>query len=140
MKLSYEDHKTVRVLTVSVRGGRRGRSGRHQPQVRQGHLQRQRARLPKGPPTPATDDRGATGIEDAEFMAGVFTKHGAKEVFSTSDPDEGEAHRVQVPAAGDRLVGCEGRRHVPLLSVLAQPAVLADVRQMTGSIISFHTM
>ena len=37
----------------------------------------------------ATDDRGATGIEDAEFMAEVFTKHGAKEVFSTVRPGRG---------------------------------------------------
>src|ERR1700704_833858 len=33
----------------------------------------------------ATDDRGPSGAEDAEFMAKVFTDHGAKEVFSTSD-------------------------------------------------------
>ena len=50
----------------------------------------------------ATDDRGPSGVEDAEFMAEVFTKHGAKEVFSTSDPEEGEAfvaaRRFAVPA------------------------------------------
>jgi hypothetical protein len=39
----------------------------------------------------ATDDRGPSGVEDAEFMANVFTEHGAKEVFSTADPEEGEA-------------------------------------------------
>src|ERR1700754_3483412 len=42
----------------------------------------------------ATDDRGPSGVEDAEFMAKVFAEHGAKEVFSTSDPDEGEAFVV----------------------------------------------
>src|SRR3984893_3867842 len=50
----------------------------------------------------ATDDRGPSGAEDAEFMAKVFTEHGAKEVFSTSDPDEGEAfvaaRRFAIPA------------------------------------------
>lgn len=50
----------------------------------------------------ATDDRGPSGVEDAEFMATVFTEHGAKEVFSTSDPDEGEAfvaaRRFAIPA------------------------------------------
>ncbi|MBP1816564.1 FAD-binding protein [Mycobacterium sp. OAE908] len=50
----------------------------------------------------ATDDRGPSGVEDAEFMATVFTEHGAKEVFSTSDPEEGEAfvaaRRFAIPA------------------------------------------
>jgi glycolate oxidase len=50
----------------------------------------------------ATDDRGPSGVEDAEFMASVFTEHGAKEVFSTSDPEEGEAfvaaRRFAIPA------------------------------------------
>src|SRR6267378_195287 len=50
----------------------------------------------------ATDDRGPSGAEDAEFMAKVFTDHGAKEVFSTSDPEEGEAfvaaRRFAIPA------------------------------------------
>ncbi|AFM18585.1 FAD/FMN-dependent dehydrogenase [Mycolicibacterium chubuense NBB4] len=50
----------------------------------------------------ASDDRGPSGAEDAEFMAGVFAEHGATEVFSTSDPDEGEAfvaaRRFAIPA------------------------------------------
>ncbi|WP_137144507.1 FAD-binding oxidoreductase [Mycolicibacterium sp. CR10] len=50
----------------------------------------------------ATDDRGPAGIEDAEYMASVFTEHGATEVFSTDDPDEGEAfvaaRRFAIPA------------------------------------------
>ena len=50
----------------------------------------------------ASDDRGAAGREDAEFMARVFTEHGATEVFSTDDPDEGEAfiaaRRFAIPA------------------------------------------
>lgn len=50
----------------------------------------------------ASDDRGAAGRSDAEFMAGVFTECGATEVFSTDDPDEGEAfvaaRRFAIPA------------------------------------------
>lgn len=54
----------------------------------------------------ASDDRGPSGAQDAEFMAEVFTEHGAKEVFSTSDPDEGEAfvaaRRFAIPAVEAR--------------------------------------
>ncbi|MCW2689926.1 MAG: FAD/FMN-dependent dehydrogenase [Mycobacterium sp.] len=50
----------------------------------------------------ASDDRGASGTDDAEFMARVFTEGGAKEVFTTSDPEEGEAfvaaRRYAIPA------------------------------------------
>ncbi|CAM3604787.1 FAD-binding oxidoreductase [Mycolicibacterium frederiksbergense] len=50
----------------------------------------------------ASDDRGPAGAEDAEFMAAVFTEAGATEVFSTSDPAEGEAfvvaRRYAIPA------------------------------------------
>lgn len=50
----------------------------------------------------ASDDRGPAGAEDAEFMARVFTEHGATEVFSTDDPEEGEAfvaaRRFAIPA------------------------------------------
>lgn len=50
----------------------------------------------------ASDDRGPAGADDAEFMAKVFTEAGASEVFSTSDPDEGEAfvaaRRYAIPA------------------------------------------
>ena len=50
----------------------------------------------------ASDDRGAAGADDTEFMARVFTEAGATEVFSTSDPDEGEAfvaaRRFAIPA------------------------------------------
>jgi glycolate oxidase len=54
----------------------------------------------------ASDDRGPAGAEDAEFMAATFTQHGAKEVFSTSDPEEGEAfvaaRRYAIPAVEAR--------------------------------------
>jgi glycolate oxidase subunit GlcD len=50
----------------------------------------------------ASDDRGPAGVEDTEFMARVFTEHGATEVYSTDDPDEGEAfvaaRRFAIPA------------------------------------------
>ncbi|MCV7376951.1 FAD-binding protein [Mycolicibacterium arabiense] len=50
----------------------------------------------------ASDDRGPAGAEDADFMAKVFTEAGATEVFSTDDPDEGEAfvaaRRFAIPA------------------------------------------
>jgi len=49
-----------------------------------------------------SDERGRAGIEDAELMAGVFAQSGATEVFSTDDPDEGEAfvaaRRFCIPA------------------------------------------
>ena len=45
---------------------------------------------------------GSAGTEDAEYMAQVFTEAGATEVFSTDDPDEGEAfvaaRRFAIPA------------------------------------------
>lgn len=54
----------------------------------------------------ASDDRGAAGADDAEFMAKVFTEAGATEVFSTSDPEEGEAfvaaRRFAIPAVEEK--------------------------------------
>jgi len=49
-----------------------------------------------------SDERGRAGAEDAEVMAAVFAENGATEVFSTDDPDEGEAfvaaRRFCIPA------------------------------------------
>ncbi|WP_297824509.1 FAD-linked oxidase C-terminal domain-containing protein [Mycobacterium sp.] len=49
-----------------------------------------------------SDERGRAGSEDAEIMAKVFAESGATEVFSTDDPDEGEAfvaaRRFCIPA------------------------------------------
>ena len=49
-----------------------------------------------------SDERGRAGTEDAELIAGVFAESGATEVFSTDDPDEGEAfvaaRRFCIPA------------------------------------------
>ncbi|BBZ32335.1 FAD-binding oxidoreductase [Mycolicibacterium confluentis] len=50
----------------------------------------------------ASDDRGGSGADDAEFMAQAFRDNGAAEVFTTSDPEEGEAfvaaRRFAIPA------------------------------------------
>jgi glycolate oxidase len=49
-----------------------------------------------------SDERGAAAAEDAQFIAAAFAGHDAKEVFSTADPDEGEAfvaaRRFAIPA------------------------------------------
>ena len=63
----------------------------------------------------ASDERGHAGGEDAEFMAEVFTEHGATEVFSTDDPDEGEAfvaaRRFAIPGGrGEGPAAARGRR------------------------------
>ncbi len=91
----------------------------------------------------ASDDRGPAGAEDAEYMARVFTEAGATEVFSTSDPDEGEAFvaarrfaipaveakgsllledvGVPLPALADLVSGVEkiAERHGLMISVIA---------------------
>ncbi len=49
-----------------------------------------------------SDERGAAAGQDVEVMAAVFAEHGATEVFSTDDPEEGEAfvaaRRFAIPA------------------------------------------
>lgn len=49
-----------------------------------------------------SDERGASAGHDAEVIAAVFAENGATEVFSTDDPDEGEAfvaaRRFAIPA------------------------------------------
>ncbi|OBK54516.1 FAD-binding oxidoreductase [Mycobacterium kubicae] len=49
-----------------------------------------------------SDERGPAGTQDAEVMAAVFAENGATEVFSTDDPEEGEAfvaaRRFCIPA------------------------------------------
>jgi glycolate oxidase len=49
-----------------------------------------------------SDERGLGGSQDAELMASVFAQNGAIDVFSTDDPDEGEAfvaaRRFCIPA------------------------------------------
>ena len=85
----------------------------------------------------ASDDRGASGLEDAEFMARMFTEAGATECFSTSDPDEGEAfvaaRRFAIPAVeakGSLLledVGVPLPALADLVSGIAQLAAEADL-------------
>ncbi|SPM31292.1 FAD/FMN-containing dehydrogenase, partial [Mycobacterium terramassiliense] len=49
-----------------------------------------------------SDERGRAGSQDAGVIAAVFAENGATEVFSTDDPDEGEAfiaaRRFCIPA------------------------------------------
>jgi glycolate oxidase len=54
----------------------------------------------------ASDERGKAGSDDAEIMAKIFTECGATEVFSTDDPEEGEAfiaaRRFAIPAVEEK--------------------------------------
>ena len=85
----------------------------------------------------ASDDRGPAGAEDAEFMAGVFTEHGATEVFSTSDPDEGEAfvaaRRFAIPAV-------EAKGSLLLEDVGVPLPALADLVSGVGKIAANHDL
>lgn len=91
----------------------------------------------------ASDDRGPTGAEDAEFMARVFTEHGATEVFSTSDPDEGEAfvvaRRLAIPAVeakGSLLLEDVGVPLPALADLVGGIAAIAQDRELTISVIA----
>ncbi|WP_272896357.1 FAD-linked oxidase C-terminal domain-containing protein, partial [Mycobacterium montefiorense] len=50
----------------------------------------------------ASDERGRASGEDAELIAAIFAEHNATDVFTTDDPDEGEAfvaaRRFCIPA------------------------------------------
>jgi glycolate oxidase subunit GlcD len=88
----------------------------------------------------ASDDRGPAGTEDAEYMAAVFTEHGATEVFSTDDPDEGEAfvaaRRFAIPAVeakGSLLLEDVG---VPLPALADLVAGVAKIAERHGLLIS----
>ncbi len=87
-----------------------------------------------------SDERGPTGAEDAEFMAAVFTEHGAAEVYSTSDPEEGEAfvaaRRFAIPAVeakGSLLLEDVG---VPLSALADLVAAIEKMAADTGLMIS----
>ena len=87
-----------------------------------------------------SDERGPTGAEDAGFMAAVFTEHGATEVFSTSDPEEGEAfvvaRRFAIPAVeakGSLLLEDVG---VPLSALADLVAGIEKLAADTGLMIS----
>ncbi|MGV0811616.1 FAD-linked oxidase C-terminal domain-containing protein [Mycolicibacterium boenickei] len=91
----------------------------------------------------ASDDRGAAGADDAAFMAEVFTKCGATEVFSTSDPDEGEAfvaaRRFAIPAVeakGSLLLEDVGVPLPALADLVSGVAEIAARRQLLISVIA----
>lgn len=91
----------------------------------------------------ASDDRGPSGADDAEFMARVFTEHGATEVFSTSDPDEGEAfvvaRRFAIPAVeakGSLLLEDVGVPLPALADLVGGIAQIAADRELTISVIA----
>ena len=91
----------------------------------------------------ATDDRGPAGAEDAEYMASVFTEHGATEVFSTDDPDEGEAfvaaRRYAIPAVeakGSLLLEDVGVPLPALAELVSGVAKLAEQHDLIISVIA----
>jgi glycolate oxidase len=91
----------------------------------------------------ASDDRGPAGAEDAEFMAQVFTDHGATEVFSTDDPDEGEAfvaaRRYAIPAVeakGSLLLEDVGVPLPALADLVSGVEKLAEQHQLMISVIA----
>jgi glycolate oxidase len=91
----------------------------------------------------ASDERGAAGAEDTEFMASVFAENGATEVFSTSDADEGEAfvaaRRFAIPAVeakGPLLLEDVGVPLPKLADLVHGVAKLAAEHQLTISVIA----
>ncbi|OMC33565.1 FAD-linked oxidase [Mycobacterium sp. GA-1841] len=91
----------------------------------------------------ASDDRGAAGAEDAAFMAEVFAEYGATEVFSTSDPDEGEAfvaaRRFAIPAVeakGSLLLEDVGVPLPALAELVSGVAEIAAQRDVMISVIA----
>ncbi|CAJ1498565.1 FAD-binding oxidoreductase [[Mycobacterium] burgundiense] len=90
-----------------------------------------------------SDERGAAGTEDAEFMAAAFTEHGAREVFSTSDPEEGAAfvaaRRFAIPAVeakGSLLLEDVGVPLAALADLVAGIEALAAERDLMISVIA----
>jgi glycolate oxidase len=91
----------------------------------------------------ASDERGRAGSEDAELMAAVFAENGAKEVFSTDDPDEGEAfvaaRRFCIPAVenkGSLLLEDVGVPLPALGELVTGIARIADERDLMISVIA----
>jgi glycolate oxidase len=91
----------------------------------------------------AADERGPSGAEDAEFMAAVFGDHGATEVYSTSDPDEGEAfvaaRRFAIPAVeakGSLLLEDVGVPLSALADLVAGIETLAADHELMISVIA----
>jgi glycolate oxidase len=91
----------------------------------------------------ASDERGHAAADDAEFMAAVFTEHGATEVFSTADPDEGEAfvaaRRFAIPAVeakGPLLLEDVGVPLPALARLVNGVERIAAERELTISVIA----
>lgn len=91
----------------------------------------------------ASDDRGAAGAQDAEYMARVFAEAGATECFSTSDPAEGEAfvaaRRFAIPAVeakGALLLEDVGVPLPALADLVGGVAKIAADRDLTISVIA----
>ncbi|MCV7030579.1 FAD-binding oxidoreductase [Mycobacterium sherrisii] len=87
-----------------------------------------------------SDERGRTGNEDAELIAAVFAENKATDVFSTSDPDEGEAFVVArrfcipaVEAKGSLLLEDVG---VPLPALGSLVTGVADIAERHDLMIS----
>lgn len=90
-----------------------------------------------------SDERGGAGAEDAAVMAAVFADNGATEVFSTDDPDEGEAfvaaRRFCIPAVetkGSLLLEDVGVPLPALGSLVTGIARIADQRELMISVIA----
>ncbi|MGD1170565.1 FAD-binding oxidoreductase [Mycobacterium seoulense] len=90
-----------------------------------------------------SDERGRAGSEDAEIMAAVFAESGATEVFSTDDPDEGEAfvaaRRFCIPAVeakGSLLLEDVGVPLPALGRLVTGIAHIAAERDLTISVIA----
>ncbi len=90
-----------------------------------------------------SDERGASAREDAEFMSAVFAEHGATEVYSTDDPEEGEAfvaaRRFAIPAVeakGSLLLEDVGVPLPALADLVSGVARIAAERDLTISVIA----
>ncbi|MGD9620275.1 MAG: FAD-binding oxidoreductase [Mycolicibacterium sp.] len=91
----------------------------------------------------ASDERGQAGVEDVEYMARAFAEYGAKEVFSTDDPEEGDAfvaaRRFAIPAVeakGALLLEDVGVPLPVLADLVSGVAELAEQHELMISVIA----
>jgi glycolate oxidase len=90
-----------------------------------------------------SDERGRAASEDAEFISAIFSEYGATEVFSTDDPEEGEAfvaaRRFAIPAVeakGPLLLEDVGVPLPALADLVAGVARIATERDLMISVIA----